>query len=236
VSKSFAVGMLLHDDMVAIDHIAPLTVFKLLGAQIHLVARTPAPVSSDVGANFAPNCSFADCPAALDLLFVPGGMRGTIAAMRDPATVAFVADRGMRARYAASVCTGSLLLGVAGLLAGYRATSHWYTRHLVPLFGAEARHERVVIDRNRITAGGATAGMDMALAIGAELCGEAAARHVQLILEYDPRPPFDAGSPEAAGPAAVAVVLARRQPLIDEARAAIETVFGEAVFSEAALA
>jgi transcriptional regulator GlxA family with amidase domain len=154
------------------------------------------------------------------VLFVPGGLKGTVDAMKDSATIDFLKSRGERARFVTSVCTGSLLLGAAGLLKGYSATSHWYVRQLLPLMGATLRKDRVVEDRNRITAGGVTAGIDFRLTIGAKLANEDAARRVQLLIEYDPKPPFDAGSPERAGPALADVILQRRGALIAEAEAA----------------
>ncbi|MEK9282779.1 DJ-1/PfpI family protein [Bradyrhizobium sp. ISRA442] len=129
-----------------------------------------------------------------------------------------------------SVCTGSLLLGAAGLLNGYEATSHWYVRDLLSLMGATVRKDRVVVDRNRITGGGVTAGIDFALTIAAKISGEDVAKRAQLLIEYDPKPPFDAGAPDQAGPALVGDVLARRKKLIDEAavmaRAAGEVLRG----------
>jgi cyclohexyl-isocyanide hydratase len=110
-----------------------------------------------------------------------------------------------------------LLLGAAGLLKGYRATSHWYVRDLLPTMRALLQAERVVTDRNRITGGGVTAGLDFGLTLAAALKGEAMARRIQLVLEYDPQPPFDSGAPERAGKASVDDVPGRRAPLIASA-------------------
>jgi len=150
---------------------------------------------------------------------VPGGLKGTIPAMRDPAVIAFLADRGARARFVTSVCTGSLLLGAAGLLDGYKATSYWMVRDLLPLFGAEPVPARVVIDRNRITGGGATAGLDFGLTLASMLRGEDHAKTLQLLVEYDPQPPFDAGAPERAS---AGVVEGIRESRAGEMRAARE--------------
>jgi cyclohexyl-isocyanide hydratase len=191
-----------------------------LQADVHLIGKGKQPVATDVGLPVAPTDSFETAPEVLDVLFVPGGLKGTVDAMKDAATIDFLKSRGERARFVTSVCTGSLLLGAAGLLKGYSATSHWYVRQLLPLMGATLRKDRVVEDRNRITAGGVTAGIDFRLTIGAKLANEDAARRVQLLIEYDPKPPFDAGSPERAGPALADVILQRRGALIAAAEAA----------------
>jgi cyclohexyl-isocyanide hydratase len=215
------IAMLVHQDMVALDLIGPQTVFSLMPeARIHLVGRTRDSVTTEIGLPVAPTTDFAGCPAAPDILFVPGGLKGSIAAMTDPATIAFLADRGARARFVTSVCTGGLVLGAAGLLRGYRATTHWYVRDLLPLLGAVPAEGRVVADRNRLTAGGVTAGIDFGLTLAAQLHGDEIARRLQLVLEYDPAPPFQAGSPAGAGPALTADVLGRRRAVLDEAKAA----------------
>ncbi len=216
------VVMLIHPGMILLDLAGPLTVFALLGADIHLTARDRAAVPTDIGIPVAPRDDFASAPAAPDVLFVPGGLGGSIAAMDDAATTAFLAQRGVQARFVTSVCTGALVLGAAGLLRGHRATTHWYVRDLLPLFGATPTAGRVVVDGNRVTAGGVTAGLDFGLTLAARLRGEAEARRVQLVLEYAPQPPFDAGEPEGAGPALVVDVLARRQPVLVAARQAAE--------------
>ncbi len=212
--------MLVHPDMVLLDHVGPHTVFTILGAEIHLVWKDLSPVDTDVGLTVTPTVSFEDCPSDLDVLFVPGGLGGTVAVMDDDEVRAFIGERGSTARYVASVCTGSLLLGAAGLLRGYRATSHWYVRDLLTLMGATVADDRVVPDRNRITAAGVSAGLDLGLQIAAQLAGEDVARRIQLLIEYDPKPPFDAGSPERAGAVLAGDVRQRRAQGIDEARQA----------------
>jgi cyclohexyl-isocyanide hydratase len=137
----------------------------------------------------------------LEVLFTPGGTRGTLAAMEDEATLAFMRSRGQQARWITSVCTGSLILGAAGLLQGRRATSHWVARDLLAHFGATPVDERVVQDGNVVTGAGVTAGLDFALTLVATIAGTEHARKVQLVAEYDPAPPFDAGSPTRAGQA-----------------------------------
>ena len=134
----------------------------------------------------------------------------------------FLRERGHRARYVTSVCTGSLLLGAAGLLRGFRATTHWLSLDLLALFGAHPVSERVVIDRNRFTGAGVTAGIDLGFHIASELCGEETARAIQLMLEYDPAPPFHSGSPATADPELVRRMGASRRRFQEERRAAAE--------------
>jgi cyclohexyl-isocyanide hydratase len=215
------IAMLAYPWMTALDLIGPQLFFAALGnVRVHLVWKTREPVTSDTGVTIVPTTSFADCPAELALLFVPGGLRGTVDVMGDGDALGFLRSRGARAGLVTSVCTGALVLGAAGLLDGYRATAHWYVRDLLPLFGAAPVAARVVEDRNRITGGGVTAGIDFALRIAARLRGAEHARRLQLVFEYDPQPPFDAGSPEKAGPALVADVLGRRAAAIASAREA----------------
>jgi cyclohexyl-isocyanide hydratase len=134
--------------------------------------------------------------------------------------LAFLRRQGEQARYVTSVCNGSLVLGAAGLLHGYRAACHWAWRHYLPRFGAIPVAERIVRDRNRVSGGGVTAGIDFALTLAAELAGEEAAKMLQLAFEYDPQPPFDCGSPESAGPELVArlgALQAERLKQVEEA-------------------
>lgn len=219
------IAMLLYPGMTALDVVGPQELLSgLAPGSLHLVAATPGPVASDTGLSLIATTSFADCPLDLDVLFVPGG-DGTPAQMRDAATLAFLRDRGSRARWITSICTGSLILGAAGLLTGYRATSHWCVRESVlPLLGATPVDERVVFDRNRVTAAGISAGLDFALALAARLRSEAYARTAQLVAEYAPRPPFDSGTPAAAGPAITRSATAILGQLITEAHAAAEAI------------
>lgn len=212
------VTALIHDNMVMMDLIGPLTVFNLLRADIALVAPTGRPVTTEVGIPVTPTANFDDAERTTDVLFVPGGLAGTVAEMNNPNTRSFLAETGKNAQWVTSVCTGSLLLGAAGLLRGYSATSHWYVRDLLEISGANVKTDRVVEDRNRITGGGVTAGLDFALQLAAKLRSEEVARTIQLVLEYDPHPPFDSGSPERAGSEIVDPVLQRRSPLINQAR------------------
>lgn len=202
------VAFLLFPNVTQLDLTGPAQVLSRLGdARLDLVAATLDPVDTDAGFAILPTATFADVPAA-HILCVPGGF-GVNAAIADDATMAWVAQVGADATWVTSVCTGSLVLGAAGLLRGYRAGCHWAQRHMLPLFGAEPIAERVVVDRNRVTGGGVTAGIDFALTLTAMIRGQAHAEAVQLSLEYDPAPPFDAGSPERA-PAAVLAAVERR--------------------------
>jgi cyclohexyl-isocyanide hydratase len=213
--------MLIYPAFIPLDLFGPHAVFALLGnVQVHLVWKTHETVVAATGVPLQPTTTFSECPQDLDILFVPGGLEGGTAIMNDAEVVEFLHDRGQRARYVTSVCTGSLLLGAAGLLRGYRATSHWTVRELLPLFGAEPVAQRVVEDRNRITAGGVTAGIDFGLQVAATLRSEQYAQMLQLVLEYDPQPPFHAGSPDGAGTALTNHVRERRAPAVEAARQA----------------
>jgi len=169
---------------------------RMPDTRVHLVAPTLNPVRSEWGLTISPDATFADAPT-LDILCVPGGW-GVNEYLDDEELLGFLRARGERARYITSVCSGALLLGAAGLLRGYRATTHWLSLDLLPLLGAEAVQQRVVRDRNRITGAGVTAGIDFGLALAAELFGPATAQRIQLAIEYAPAPPFDSGSPDTA--------------------------------------
>lgn len=213
------VAMLVYPGMILQDLVGPLTVLNVARAEIILVAATRDPVATDVKVPVAPTATFADCPPDLDVLFVPGGLEGTAKALGDRPTLDFLADRGARATWVTGVCTGTLLLGGAGLLRGYRATSHWYVRDQLSLLGATPVDERVVRDRNRLTGGGVTSGLDFALTLVALLSGDEEAKRVQLLLEYAPKPPFDAGTPATAPKGLVDEVLRSRAPAIASTRA-----------------
>lgn len=206
-SRPDQIAMLVYPRMTALDLIAPQHMFaSLMGAHVHLVAKSLAPVTSDTGVTITPTTTFKDCPRDLTVLFAPGGTDGTLAAMADDETRAFMADRGARATYVTSVCTGALILGASGLLDGYRATTHWAAREVLPSFGATPAEGRVVRDRNRVTGAGVTAGLDFGLAMIAELRDRFYAEGVQLQAEYDPHPPFNAGA-LATAPADVRAVI-----------------------------
>lgn len=191
------VAFLLFPDVTQLDFTGPAQVLSRMGnTTIQLVAKTMAPVPTDSGFPVHPTHTLAEVDEAT-ILCVPGGL-GVTAALEDPELLAWTRAIAARAEWVTAVCTGSLLLGAAGLLRGYRATTHWGSHHLLEAFGAIPVHERAVFDRNRATGGGVTAGIDFGLALVAAIRGEAHAKLVQLTLEYDPQPPFDSGAPGKA--------------------------------------
>jgi cyclohexyl-isocyanide hydratase len=198
------IGLLIYPGMFLQDLVGPLTMFEaLMNRDIHLLWKNRQPVGPEKPEHpglipVPPTRTFAECPDQLDVLFVPGGVPGTLTMMEDKEVLDFLADRGSKARWVTSVCTGSLILGAAGLLKGYKATSYWATLDVLPTFGATPVQQRVVTDRNRITGGGVTAGLDFGLDLIARLRTPEYAKAVQLYLEYDPAPPFNAGSPATA--------------------------------------
>lgn len=207
------IGMLLFPGLTQLDLTGPFEVMhRIPDAKVHLLWKDLRPVRSDSGIELVPSMTLADCPP-LDIVFVPGG-RGQLDLMNDATVLGFLAEQGRDARYVTSVCTGSLLLGAAGLLQGYAATTHWAFVELLAMFGARLEPGRVVVDRNRITAGGVTAGIDFGLRLAAELAGESVAQAIQLGLEYDPAPPFRCGHPSVADAALVAQVRAQVAPLV----------------------
>jgi cyclohexyl-isocyanide hydratase len=215
------VGMLLFPQLTQLDFTGPFEVLhRIPGAEVHVLWKDLEPVRADSGLRILPTMTLGECPP-LDVLFVPGG-GGQVPLMSDAPVLDFLATQAMSARYVTSVCTGALLLGAAGLLEGYDATTHWAYMDLLPSFGARPLRRRVVHDRNRITAGGVTAGIDFALRIAAEIAGEDFAKGVELGLEYDPEPPFRSGHPDVADPtlvararAGIAANLASRRALAD---------------------
>ena len=198
---SFHIGMVIFDQMTNLDFVGPVDMFsRVPQIKLHILAKSTQPLTTDSGVRVLANLTLNDAPA-LDMLFVPGGP-GVTALMEDAEVLDFLRRRAPAAKWVTSVCTGALVLGSAGLLRGYRVATHWASMGILPLLGAIPVAERVVIDRNRITGGGVTAGVDFALTAIAQQFGEPAAQLVQLINEYDPAPPFNAGSP-ATAPAAV---------------------------------
>jgi cyclohexyl-isocyanide hydratase len=195
--KSFHLGMVMFDQMTNLDLVGPLDMFgRVPQVKVHLLGKSMAPIETDTGMRVLPQARLSDAPK-LDMLFVPGGT-GTTQAMEDPVLLDWLRSRAPEARWVTSVCTGALVLGAAGLLKGHRAATHWTVMDLLPLLGAQPVERRVVIDRNRITGGGVTAGIDFALTVIARLWGEEQAELLQLMDEYDPAPPFRAGSPASA--------------------------------------
>jgi len=218
------IAMLLYPGFAALDLVGPQYLFAaMMGAKIYLISPTDdlKPVVSGEGLAIVPTHTQSECPEALDIFFVPGGANGTLEAMKNTKLIDFIAGKAATSRYVTSVCTGSLLLGKAGLLKGKKATSHWTMLELLPEFGAIPVKQRVVWDGKLITGGGITAGIDFGLQIVAALRGKVYAQTIQLELEYDPAPPYDAGSPEKADPFVRDNLKSIFTPLLEKLRQAI---------------
>ena len=202
------IGMLVFPRMAQLDLTGPFEVFaNLPDATVHLLWKTLEPVTAATGFRLMPDTTLADCPP-LDVICVPGGP-GVAELMEDETILAFLRAQAATVRYVTSVCTGSLVLGAAGLLRGVRATTHWSAVDFLPALGAIPTEGRVVRDGRFFTGGGVTAGIDFALTLVAEIAGPTIAQAIQLGIEYNPAPPFDAGSPETAPPEVLAAARAR---------------------------
>jgi cyclohexyl-isocyanide hydratase len=208
MSAPLQIGLVIFPRVTQLDFTGPLQVFSSVpGAKVHLIWKRIEPVASDSVMMLTPTTSFADCPQ-LDVICVPGG-GGTDDMVNDVEMLDFLRKQAAAARYVTSVCTGSLVLGAAGLLKGYRATTHWSAMdHLAP-FGAAPEKTRVCVDRNRITGGGVTAGIDFALTLVSIMVDRPTAEMIQLRLEYNPAPPFNSGSPDTA-PAEILAAMKER--------------------------
>jgi cyclohexyl-isocyanide hydratase len=211
MSSPLQIGIVVFPRVTQLDFTGPLQVFSSVpGAQVHLIWNRIEPVASDSVMTIMPTITFADCPQ-LDVICVPGGL-GTDDAVNDEEMLAFLKKQAPGAKFVTSVCTGSLVLGAAGLLKGYRAATHWTAMDALAPFGAIPTKTRVCVDRNRVTGGGVTAGIDFALALVALLTDRRTAEMIQLRLEYNPAPPFNAGSPETAPPEVLAAMRERIAP------------------------
>jgi cyclohexyl-isocyanide hydratase len=222
------IGIVLFPLVTQLDFTGPLQVFSSIpGARVHLIWKRIEPVTSDSVMVITPTITFADCPQ-LDVVCVPGGI-GTDDMINDEEMLAFVRQQAEGARYVTSVCTGALVLGAAGLLKGYRAATHWTAMDFLSAFGAIPTKTRVCVDRNRITGGGVTAGIDFALTLASHLVDRKTAEAIQLRLEYNPAPPFNAGSPDTAPVELLAFMKekiapsqARRSEMVGRAAARLE--------------
>jgi putative intracellular protease/amidase len=192
------IAILLYDRFTALDAVGPYEVLsRLPGSTLTFVAQEAGPVRTDTGVlGLAADASLAEL-AAPDVVLVPGGP-GQAALMDDGPVHEWLRAAHARSTWTTSVCTGSLILAAAGLLEGRRATSHWLALEELGSLGAIAVSERVVFDGKLVTAAGVSAGIDMALALVARIAGPELAQAIQLGIEYDPQPPFDAGSPRTA--------------------------------------
>jgi cyclohexyl-isocyanide hydratase len=216
---TFNIGFVIFPNLTQLDFTGPLEVLhRLPETKIHIVAKSLDPVPSDCGLSLLPTTTFKDC-CQLDLICIPGG-GGVVGIMTDRETVDFVLKQAARARYITSVCTGAFVLGVAGLLKGRRATTHWAYTGLLALVGATYEKARIVKDGNVVTAGGVASGIDFAFHIAAEIVGEETAQAIQLSIEYDPAPLFTSGHPDLA-PASITALVAPRYTKRREAYRAV---------------
>lgn len=221
-----SVGMMLFPNLTLLDLAGPYDVFsRMPRARVYLVASSLEPIRTEKGLTLTPDTSFENAPS-FDILFVPGGP-GQQVVMEDGRFLDFLRERGRTARWLTSVCTGSLILGAAGLLQGYRATTHWRYLDLLSLLGALPVAERVVVDRNRFTGAGVSAGIDLALSIVSVLFGKGVAQAIQLSIEYDPQPPFPGGSPHSADPELVASLSAELDDVYEKRRRQIERIVAQ---------
>lgn len=220
------IAMLMFPGFNPLDLIGPHYLFSgMMGAQIYLVSTQTdlAPVASGGGLKIVPTHTMMNCPDDLDVLFVPGAAAGVINAMQNPSVLAFLRQKAKTAGYVTSVCTGSLLLGKAGLLKGKKATSHWLTLDLLPKLGAIPVKQRVVWDGNVVTGGGVTAGIDFGLEIVAAFRSATYAEALQLDAEYNPAPPFNSGSPDTARPLVRDAFVELYSPFLQQAAIAIDS-------------
>jgi cyclohexyl-isocyanide hydratase len=223
-NKPEQIAMLIYPGMTALDLIGPQQAFGYtMGAKVNLIWKTLEPITTDTGVKITPSATLHNTTEQVDLIFVPGGGKGAIDLMSDTEILGFLARQGKGARYVTSVCSGSLVLGAAGLLRGYRATSHWAVRDVLPTLGAQLAPGRVVEDRNRITAGGVTAGIDFGLYLAGKLRGEDYGRALELMLEYDPHPPFHSGTPAEATANVRDLATRMYAPLLKSAQASAES-------------
>ncbi len=219
------IGMLIFPRLTQLDMTGPYEVLaRLPDTKVELVARTLAPVTTDRGMQIVPTVTYETCPP-LDVVMVPGGP-GQQDLMEDEAALGFLRKQAAQAKYVTSVCTGSLVLGAAGLLKGKRATCHWNALEHLKLLGAIPVAEKVVVDGDIVTGAGVTSGVDFALKLAAILEGEQTAREIQLGIEYDPEPPFNSGSPKTAARDMVDRLRARGVQLY-EARKAVAARVGK---------
>lgn len=214
--------------MTQLDMTGPFEVFaRIPDTDVHLVWKTREPVVCDSGLKLLPTTTLDECPD-LDVICIPGGP-GQIDLMDDEAVIGFVRRQGDQARYVTSVCTGALVLGAAGLLRGYKAATHWASMDNLAHFGAEPVKTRVCIDRNRVTGGGVTAGIDFGLVLASRLTDRATAEKIQLYMEYDPQPPFAAGSPDTAPKPVLEAFAEMAKPMLTRRKAATLQAAGRLV-------
>ena len=218
------VGFLIYSGVIQLDVTAAYQVLSFPpNIQTYLISKNLQPIVSNEGLTLTPTVDFTNCPQ-LDVICVPGGGMGQTEVMRDLKTWKFLQRQAKEAQYTASVCTGSMILAAAGLLNGYKATCHWAFKDQLAMLGVEVVSQRVVIDRNRVTGAGVTSGLDLGLTLLGLLCGEETAKMAQLMMEYDPQPPFNSGTPLTANPKTTQALLQAGKPLIDAFKSQTETL------------
>ncbi|HEY9622991.1 MAG TPA: DJ-1/PfpI family protein [Crinalium sp.] len=209
------IGFLIYPGVIQLDVMGAYQVLAFPpNTQVHLIWKTLSPVVSNEGLILTPTTTLAECPS-LDVICVPGGGIGQVEVMQNAEILHFLRQQSITAQYVTSVCTGSLILAAAGLLQGYKATCHWAFQNQLAMLGVEVISQRVVIDRNRVTGAGVTSGIDFGLTLLGLLCGEQVAKMTQLMMEYTPEPPFNAGTPETAGEEVVRSLMQFGKPLLD---------------------
>ena len=219
MGEPLQIGLLIFPKITQLDMTGPYEAFaRIPGVKVHLIWKRIEPITSDVGMPLLPTMTLRECPP-LDVICIPGGP-GQVDLMDDEEIIAFVRRQGLQARYVTSVCTGALVLGAAGLLDGYNATTHWASIDNLEHFGATPVNTRVCVDRNRVTGGGITAGLDFGLYLASVLADRETAERIQLFLEYTPEPPFTSGSPATASKAVVEKLSAAIAPMLSRRKEA----------------
>lgn len=209
------IGFLIYPGVIQLDVMGAYQVLAFpSNTHVHLIWKTLTPITSNEGLTLTPTATISDCPP-LDVICVPGGGMGQIEVMKDLEILDFLKQQSQGAQYVTSVCTGSMILAAAGVLQGYKATCHWAFRDQLAMLGVDVMSQRVVIDRNCVTGAGVTSGIDVGLTLLGLLCGEEVAKMTQLMMEYSPEPPFNAGTPEQAGEEIVQPFIQLGKPLLD---------------------
>ena len=215
MNDSVNIGLLIYPEVIQLDVMAVYQVLSFPpNSQIHLLWKNLTPIISNEGLIITPTTTFKDCPQ-LDVICVPGGGMRQVEVMKDREILDFLQQKSQTAKYVTSVCTGSMILAAANLLQGYKATCHWAFKEQLAMLGVEVVADRVVIDRNRITGAGVTSGIDFGLTLVSLIWGESMAKMTQLMMEYEPQPPFNSGNPLTAEKKVVKSLLKFGKPLID---------------------
>jgi transcriptional regulator GlxA family with amidase domain len=199
------IAIVLYPGLTALDALGPYEILRFIpDSEVKFVSHTPGPVPTDSGVLvLAATHGFEEVPAP-DMVLVPGSSTDTMTAMADARLLAWLKKIHPTTRLTLSVCSGALILAAAGILKGHPATTHWMVQEMLPQFGAEPRPDERIVKAGRIyTAAGVSAGLDLGLQVMAEICGRERAEIIQLLIEYDPRPPFDAGHITKASEAVV---------------------------------